>query len=69
MPKYKPLHDKLSAKDRRDHFYAECGIVRQNTASSDRDLYRQNYDRIFNNSAREDTANDENEKSNDNKVD
>ncbi len=59
MPKYKPLHDRLSAKDRRDHFYAECGIVRQNTASSDRDLYRQNYDAIFNNSAREDTADED----------
>ncbi len=58
MPKYKPHHDKLSARDKRDHFFHECGIVRQNTASSNNDLYRQNYDAIFNKSAREDTAND-----------
>lgn len=58
----KPLHKHLTEKDKRDHFWSELGTVRQRTKKSNDELYRQNYDKIFNKSASEEIPQDENTK-------
>ena len=59
----KPLHHHLTAKDKRDRFWSELGMVRQKARKSNDQAYRDNYDKIFRKkSAREDTAHDSEEK-------